>query len=96
MSQTFFELPPDCYCTSVYATDVLLAYNTRFYGACRTFANFFYLIPILHRFRIIICNWQAALLSVLFNYTPLVIGGTDENKQLTIMKPTQTDIYCNQ
>ncbi len=38
---------------------------------------------------------KAALLSVLFNYTPLVIGGTDENKQLTIMKPTQTDINRN-
>jgi hypothetical protein len=33
---------------------------------------------------------QAALHSALFNYTPLVIGGTDKNKQLTIIKPTQT------
>jgi hypothetical protein len=38
---------------------------------------------------------QAALHSALFNYTPLVIGGTDKNKQLTIIKPTQTDINRN-
>jgi hypothetical protein len=31
----------------------------------------------------------------LFNYTPLVIGGTDKNKQLTIITPTQTGIYRN-
>jgi hypothetical protein len=31
------------------------------------------------------------LYSALFNYSPLVIGGTDKNKQLTI-KPTQTGI----
>jgi hypothetical protein len=30
--------------------------------------------------------------SALFNYTPLVIGGTDKNKQLTIIKPTQIGI----
>jgi hypothetical protein len=24
------------------------------------------------------------------NYTPLVIGGADKNKQLTVVKPTQT------
>jgi hypothetical protein len=33
---------------------------------------------------------QAALNSALFNYTPLVIGGTD--KELTIIKPTQSGI----
>jgi hypothetical protein len=44
---------------------------------------------------IIRCNQQAALHSPLFNYTPLVIGGTDKNKQLTIIKPTQTGIYRN-
>jgi hypothetical protein len=37
----------------------------------------------------------AALHSTLFNYTPLVIGGTDKNKQLTIIKPTQTGIHRN-
>jgi len=31
----------------------------------------------------------------LFNYTPLVIGGTDKNKQLTIAKPMQTGINHN-
>ncbi len=41
------------------------------------------------------CNRQAALLSALFNYTPLVIGGTDKNKQLTIIKPAQTGINRN-
>ncbi len=35
---------------------------------------------------------QAALHSALFNYTPLVIGGTDKKKQLNIIKPTQTGI----
>jgi hypothetical protein len=35
---------------------------------------------------------QAALHSALFNYTPLVIRGTSKNKQLTIIKPTQTGI----
>jgi hypothetical protein len=33
--------------------------------------------------------------SALFNYTPLVIGGTDKNKQLTIITPTQTGINGN-
>jgi hypothetical protein len=51
--------------------------------------------PILRRFRIVRCNWQAALHSALFNYTPLVIRGTSKNKQLTIIKPTQTGINRN-
>ncbi len=38
---------------------------------------------------------QAALHSALFNYTPLVIRGTDKNKQLTIIKPTKTAINRN-
>ncbi len=70
--------------------------NTRFYGACRTYANFFYLIIILRQFRIIRSKRQAALHSALFNYTPLVIRGTRKNKQLTIIKPTQTSINRNQ
>jgi hypothetical protein len=37
----------------------------------------------------------AALYSVQFNYTPLVIRRTDENKQLTIVKPTETGINGN-
>jgi hypothetical protein len=49
----------------------------------------FLCLPILRRFGIIRCNRQAALHSALFNYTPLVIGGTDKNKQLTIAKPMQ-------
>jgi hypothetical protein len=69
--------------------------STRFYGACRTYANFFYLKPILRQFRIIRCKRQAALHSALFNYTPLVIRGTSKNKQLTIIKPTQTGINRN-
>jgi hypothetical protein len=68
--------------------------NTKFYRACRTYANFFYLLPILRQFRIIRCNRQAALRSALLNYTPLVIGGTDK-KQLTVIKPTYTGINCN-
>ncbi len=40
-------------------------------------------------------NRQAVLHSVLFNYTPFVIGGTDKNKLLTIIKPTQTGINRN-
>ena len=98
--------------------------NTRFYGACRTYTNFFYLILILGQFRIIWRKRQAALHSALFNYTPLrvrrgsirvqlgsirvwrgsirvrrgsvrVRHGTDKNKQLTIIKPTQTGINRN-
>jgi hypothetical protein len=38
------------------------------------------------------CQRLAASRSALFNNTPLVIGGTDKNKQLTIIKPTQTGI----
>jgi hypothetical protein len=53
------------------------------------------LIPILRRFRIIRCNRQAALHSALFIYTPLVLGGTDKNKQLAIITPTQTGINRN-
>jgi hypothetical protein len=33
-------------------------------------------------------NRQAALHSALINYSPLVMGGGDKNKQLTIIKPT--------
>ncbi len=69
--------------------------NTRFNGACKTYANFFCLILILRQFRIIRCKRQAALHSALFNYTPLVIRGTSKNKQLTIIKPTQTGINRN-
>jgi hypothetical protein len=29
----------------------------------------------------------------MFNYTPLVIGGADKNKQLTNIKQTQTGIF---
>jgi hypothetical protein len=50
--------------------------------------TFFYLIPILRRFRIIRCNRQATLHSALFNYAPFVIGGTNKNKQLNIIKLT--------
>jgi hypothetical protein len=32
---------------------------------------------------------------LMFNYTPLVIRRTSKNKQLTIVKPTQTGIYRN-
>jgi hypothetical protein len=38
---------------------------------------------------------QPALHSALFNYTLLVNGGTDKNKQLTIIKPMQTGINSN-
>jgi hypothetical protein len=46
-------------------------------------------------FLIIRCKRQAALHSALFNYTPFVIGGTDKNKQLIIIKSTQTVINRN-
>jgi hypothetical protein len=55
----------------------------------------FLLDPILRRFRIIRCNWQAALHSAKFNHTPLVIGGADKIKQLTNNKPTPTGINRN-
>jgi hypothetical protein len=35
---------------------------------------------------------KAALHSALFNYTPHVIRGSDQYKQLTFVKPTQTSI----
>jgi hypothetical protein len=57
--------------------------------------TFFFLIPILpilRRLRIRRCKRQAALHSALFNYTPLLIVGTDKNKQLTIINPTITAI----
>jgi hypothetical protein len=69
--------------------------TTRFFGVCRDYADFLYLLPILRQFRIIRCNRQAALHSALFNYTPLVLEGTDKNKQLTIIKPMQTGINRN-
>ncbi len=55
----------------------------------------FLLDPILRRFRIVRCNRQAALHSAMNNYTPLVIGGAEKNKQLTNIKPTQTGINRN-
>jgi hypothetical protein len=64
-------------------------------GHAEATPTFFYLTPMLCRLRIIRCNRQAALHSALFNYTPLVVGGTDKNKQLTIIKPTQTGINRN-
>jgi hypothetical protein len=69
----------------------------RFFLCFHMLRQLFYLIPILRRFKIIKCIWQAAVhvYSALFNYTPLVIEGTDKNKQLTIFKPTQTGINRN-
>ncbi len=61
----------------------------------RNLRQLFLLDPILRWFRILRCNQQAALHSAMFNYTPLVIGGADKNKQLTNIKPTQTGIYRN-
>ncbi len=40
-------------------------------------------------------NHQANQLLSLNNYTPLEIGRNDKNKQLTIIKPTQTGINRN-
>jgi hypothetical protein len=54
-------------------------------------------MPILRRFIIIRCKYQLAFHAALFNYTPLVvIGGTDKNEQLTIIKPIQTGINREQ
>ena len=90
-SQIFFEVPPDYYCTSLNTT-------WRTAGTEWSVQNLRQLSlhgPILRRFRIVRCNQQAALHSALFNYTPLVIRRTDKNKQLTIVKPTQTGINRN-
>jgi hypothetical protein len=84
----FFEVPPDCYCTSVNTT-------WRTASLMQNLCQLFLLDPILRRFRILRCNRQAALHSAMFNYTPLVIRRTDKNKQLTIVKPTQTGINRN-
>jgi hypothetical protein len=82
----------------LYISKYHLAYrlhNTRLYGACRNYADFLSMMLMLRRFRIVRCKRQAALHSALFNYTPLVIRRTSKNKQLTIVKPTQTGIYRN-
>jgi hypothetical protein len=86
--QTFFEVSPDCYCTSVNTT-------WRTASLMQNLRQLFLLDPILRRFRIIRCNRQAALHSAMFNYTLLVIWGADKNKQLTKFKPTQTGINRN-
>jgi hypothetical protein len=91
MSQTFFEVPPDCYCTLV---------NTAWHTASlmQNLRQLFLLDQILSRFRIVRCNRQAAVHSAMNNYTPLVIGsggGADKNKQLTNIKPSQTGINRN-
>jgi hypothetical protein len=57
---------------------------------CRNYADFLYLL--LDTNITPIQNNNTALHSTLFSYTPLVIRGTDKNKQLTIIKPTQTGI----
>jgi hypothetical protein len=87
-SQTVFEVPPDCFCTSENTT-------WRTASLMQNLRQLFLLDPILRRFRIVRCNRQAALHSAMNNYTPLVIGGVDKNKQLTIVKPTQTGINRN-
>ncbi len=84
-SQTFFEVPPDCYCTSVNITWLTASLIK---DPADSAPTFFYLIPILGRFRIVRGNRLAVIHSALFNYTPLVIRGTSINKQLTIVKPT--------
>ena len=87
-SQTFFEVPQDCFCTSVNIT-------WRTASLMQNLRQLFLLDPILRRFRIVRCNRQAALHSAMNNYTPLAIGGADKNKQLTNIKPTQTGINRN-
>ncbi len=90
-SQTLFEVPPDCYCTkakTTWRTASLLRKHAEP-------ANFVYLMLILRRVRIIGSKRQAAFHSALFNNTPLVIRGTSNNKQLTIIKPKQTGINRN-
>ena len=90
-SQTFFEVPPDCYCSqanTTWRTVSLLKDHAEP-------ANFVYLMLILRQFRIIRSKRQAALHSALFNNTLLVFRGTSKNKQLTIIKPTQTGINRN-
>ncbi len=94
-SQTCFEVLPDCYCTSINTTWRTASQIQDPAEPKQCTHTCFYFIPILRRFRIIRINRQAALHSALFNYTPLVIGGTDKNKQLTIIKPTQTGINRN-
>ncbi len=75
-------MPPDCYCTSVKTTWRTASLIQDHAEPAPTFL----LDPKLRRFRIIRCNRQAALGSAIFNYTPLVIGGADKNKQLTNIK----------
>ncbi len=61
----------------------------------QTLRQLFLLDTNIMLIRIIRCNRQAALHSALLNYTPLVIGGTDKNKQLAIIKPTKNGINRN-
>jgi hypothetical protein len=82
----------DCY---LHISKYHLAYrrhNSSFHGVCRNYANFLCMVQILRQFRIVRCYRQAALYSAQFNYTPLVIRRTDKNKQITIVRPTQTGI----
>ncbi len=43
-------------------------HSTSFHGVCRNYADFQCMVPILHWFRLVGCNWHAALYSAQFNY----------------------------
>ena len=97
-----FEVPPvllrhcnslsDCYWTSVNTTWLTASLMQDCMGYAEPTPTFFYLIPILRRFRIIRRNQQAALHSALFKFTPLVISGDWQKYAANIIKPTQTGI----
>jgi hypothetical protein len=60
-----------------------------------TYANFFLLDTNITPIQNNKMQEASSFTFSMFNYTPLVIRGTSKNKQLTIIKPTQTGINRN-
>jgi hypothetical protein len=81
----------DCYCTSVNTTRRTASLIQSFMEHAEHTQTFFYLIPLLCRFRIVTRNRQEALHSALFNYTPLVVSG--DRQKYTVNEQKQTGIY---
>jgi hypothetical protein len=88
-SQTFFEVPPDCYCTSVNTTWHTVSLIQDHSEPAPTFLNLY------QYYADIATGKQLYVHSAMVTYTSLVIRGTDKNKQLTNIKPTQTGINRN-
>jgi hypothetical protein len=64
-------------------------------GLCKFYANAGGKQQIEHQLLLVQNKQQANPLLSMNKYTPLVISRKDKNKQLTIIKPTQTGINRN-